>query len=86
MVFLTGLEENVFPHERSSGDERELAESPGHPFTLFNLGMTFADVGRFGEAVGHLEGSLRNSASRMRCAGCERQKGPAAAISATDPL
>jgi DNA helicase II / ATP-dependent DNA helicase PcrA len=25
-VFLTGLEENVFPHERSVGDERELAE------------------------------------------------------------
>jgi len=26
VVFLTGLEENVLPHERSSGDERELAE------------------------------------------------------------
>ncbi len=26
VVFLTGLEENVFPHERSTGDERELAE------------------------------------------------------------
>jgi DNA helicase II / ATP-dependent DNA helicase PcrA len=26
VVFLTGLEENVFPHERSAGDERELAE------------------------------------------------------------
>jgi DNA helicase II / ATP-dependent DNA helicase PcrA len=26
VVFLTGLEENVFPHERASGDERELAE------------------------------------------------------------
>jgi DNA helicase II / ATP-dependent DNA helicase PcrA len=26
VVFLTGLEENVFPHERSVGDERELAE------------------------------------------------------------
>jgi DNA helicase-2/ATP-dependent DNA helicase PcrA len=26
VVFLTGLEENVFPHERSSGDDRELAE------------------------------------------------------------
>jgi len=26
VVFLTGLEENVFPHERSSNDERELAE------------------------------------------------------------
>ena len=26
VVFLTGLEENVFPHERSVGDERELEE------------------------------------------------------------
>ncbi|MBO0824052.1 MAG: DNA helicase PcrA [Actinobacteria bacterium] len=26
VVFLTGLEEHVFPHERSMGDERELAE------------------------------------------------------------
>jgi len=26
VVFLTGLEENVFPHERSMADERELAE------------------------------------------------------------
>jgi DNA helicase II / ATP-dependent DNA helicase PcrA len=26
VVFLTGLEENVFPHERSMGDERELEE------------------------------------------------------------
>jgi DNA helicase II / ATP-dependent DNA helicase PcrA len=26
VVFLTGLEENVFPHERSIGDERELSE------------------------------------------------------------
>jgi DNA helicase-2/ATP-dependent DNA helicase PcrA len=26
VVFLTGLEENVFPHERSIGDEKELAE------------------------------------------------------------
>ena len=26
VVFLTGLEENVFPHERSIGDDRELAE------------------------------------------------------------
>jgi DNA helicase II / ATP-dependent DNA helicase PcrA len=26
VVFLTGMEENVFPHERSAGDERELEE------------------------------------------------------------
>ena len=26
VVFLTGLEENVFPHQRSVGDEKELQE------------------------------------------------------------
>ena len=39
----------------------ELVEMPGHPFTLFNLGMTYADVGEPGRAVGYLEESLRNS-------------------------
>ena len=41
---------------------RELADTPGHPFTLFNLGMTYADVGEPGRAAGYLEESLRNSA------------------------
>jgi tetratricopeptide (TPR) repeat protein len=41
----------------------ELADRPGHPFTLFNLGMTYADIGRPAEAVSHLEGSLLNSAT-----------------------
>ncbi|WP_227255103.1 glycosyltransferase [Frigoriglobus tundricola] len=40
---------------------RELAEKPGHPFTLFNLGMTYADVGEPGRAAGYLEESLRAS-------------------------
>lgn len=40
---------------------RELGESPGHPFTLFNLGMTYADVGEPSRAAGYLEESLRNS-------------------------
>ncbi|HEX4606664.1 MAG TPA: glycosyltransferase, partial [Urbifossiella sp.] len=40
----------------------ELTDRPDHPFTLFNLGMTYADIGRPAEAVSHLEGSLRNSA------------------------
>lgn len=40
---------------------RELDEMPGHPFTLFNLGMTYADVGEPARAAGYLEDSLRNS-------------------------
>ncbi len=40
---------------------RELDERPGHPFTLFNLGMTYADVGEPGRAAGYLEDSLRHS-------------------------
>lgn len=41
---------------------RELTEMPGHPFTLFNLGMTYADVGEPRRAAGYLEDSLRHSA------------------------
>jgi GT2 family glycosyltransferase len=40
----------------------ELAEEPEHPFTLFNLGMTCADVGRFTEAEDFLRRSLKASA------------------------
>lgn len=36
----------------------ELTERPGHPFTLFNLGMTYADVGRNEEAVGYLRQAI----------------------------
>lgn len=36
----------------------ELGEQPDHPFTLFNLGMTYADVGEPDRAVGYLERSL----------------------------
>jgi len=32
----------------------ELSERPDHPFVLFNLGMTYADVKRYGEAVDYL--------------------------------
>lgn len=39
----------------------ELGERPGHPFTLFNLGMTYADIGDPSRATGYLEESLRNS-------------------------
>jgi len=37
---------------------RELAERPNHPFVLFNLGMTYADVKRYGEAVDCLQRCL----------------------------
>jgi GT2 family glycosyltransferase/tetratricopeptide (TPR) repeat protein/2-polyprenyl-3-methyl-5-hydroxy-6-metoxy-1,4-benzoquinol methylase/glycosyltransferase involved in cell wall biosynthesis len=36
----------------------ELQEQPNHPFTLFNLGMTYADVGKYAEAVQHLQESI----------------------------
>jgi FkbM family methyltransferase len=39
----------------------ELAEQPDHPFTLFNLGMTYADVGEYERAAGFLERSIRVS-------------------------
>ena len=39
----------------------ELRERPEHPFTLFNLGMTYVDGGRFEEAEEFLRRSLRHS-------------------------
>jgi GT2 family glycosyltransferase/tetratricopeptide (TPR) repeat protein len=47
----------------------ELAERPGHPFTLFNLGMTYADVRRYTDAVDFLKRSIQQSdpgASHLR--------------------
>jgi tetratricopeptide (TPR) repeat protein len=47
----------------------ELAERPEHPFTLFNLGMTYADVRRYAEAVDFLKRSIQHSdpgASHLR--------------------
>ncbi len=40
---------------------QELRERPEHPFTLFNLGMTCADVGEYEHAAGFLVRSLRRS-------------------------
>ncbi len=40
----------------------ELAEQPTHPFTLFNLGMTYADIGRLPEAIDFLKRSIQHSA------------------------
>jgi FkbM family methyltransferase len=39
----------------------ELQEEPDHPFTLFNLGMTYADTGEHDRAVSHLRRSIARS-------------------------
>jgi O-antigen biosynthesis protein len=39
----------------------ELSEQPEHPFTLFNLGMTYSDIGQFAEAAGYLKRSIARS-------------------------
>jgi tetratricopeptide (TPR) repeat protein len=39
----------------------ELAEQPEHPYTLFNLGSVFHELGRHQEALGYLEHSLNAS-------------------------
>lgn len=47
----------------------ELEERPEHPFTLFNLGMTYSDIGRYEEAVDFLKRSIersRESESQLR--------------------
>jgi hypothetical protein len=40
---------------------RELEEQPEHPFTLFNLGMTYTDMGEYQKAVGFLNRCLEVS-------------------------
>ncbi len=42
----------------------ELSERPQHPFTLFNLGMTYTDIGRYPEAITYLERCLAYSHER----------------------
>jgi len=39
----------------------ELGERPSHPFTLFNLGMTYADMGEYQQAVHYLTSSIAAS-------------------------
>jgi glycosyltransferase involved in cell wall biosynthesis len=39
----------------------ELTDRPNHPFTLFNLGMTYADIRKFDEAIGYLQRSVECS-------------------------
>jgi tetratricopeptide (TPR) repeat protein len=36
-------------------------ERPDHPFTLFNLGMTYADIKQFDRAIGYLTRSIEQS-------------------------
>ena len=40
---------------------RELSERPEHPFTLFNLGMTYCHAGRYAEAIDYLERGIARS-------------------------
>lgn len=40
---------------------RELEERPGHPFTLFNLGMTCVDIGQYQAGVDYLRQSIHNA-------------------------
>ena len=61
--------------------ELELADHPDHPFVLFNLGMTYADMDEPERAIGYLEQCLRVSSpeeSHVRkayalLAGCQLQ-------------
>jgi GT2 family glycosyltransferase/tetratricopeptide (TPR) repeat protein len=39
----------------------EEKERPKHPFTLFNLGMTYNDIGEYEKAIGYLERSIQQS-------------------------
>jgi FkbM family methyltransferase len=43
---------------------RELAERPDHPFTLFNLGMTYADAKDYDKALDFLWRSIEHSGPR----------------------
>ena len=42
----------------------ELKDQPNHPFTLFNLGMTYADIRKFPEAIDFLRRSIQYSSER----------------------
>lgn len=43
---------------------REHQERGEHPFTLFNLGMTYADLGRYPEAIDYLRRSIARATPR----------------------
>ena len=61
----------------------DLGERPEHPFVLFNLGMTYADAGRPGDAADYLRRSIAAAGpneSHLRkayalLAGCEDRQG-----------
>jgi GT2 family glycosyltransferase/predicted Zn-dependent protease/2-polyprenyl-3-methyl-5-hydroxy-6-metoxy-1,4-benzoquinol methylase len=42
---------------------KELEERPEHPFTLFNLAMTYTDVGRYEEGINYARRSIARSES-----------------------
>ena len=64
-IFVTHSGSDQSPDGRRKKYERDLRilhldhqERPEHPFVLFNLGMTYADMGRHDEAVGWLRRSI----------------------------
>jgi glycosyltransferase involved in cell wall biosynthesis/tetratricopeptide (TPR) repeat protein len=67
----------------------EYQEQPGHPFTLFNMGLTYRELGKLPEALDFFRQSLRGSAAAdsivrklyASIASCERELGrPADAL------
>ncbi len=65
-VVHSGSDQSVEAQERKRQRDlrilgQELKERPEHPFTLFNLGMTYADGGHYEEAAGYLERSILRS-------------------------
>ncbi|MFO0899231.1 MAG: glycosyltransferase [Pirellulales bacterium] len=46
--------------------ELEHAERPDHPFTLFNLGMTYNELGRHAEAIQTLQRSLEMAVTSLK--------------------
>ena len=65
IVVATGSQHAAFRRRKLERNLRLLhldhADRPNDAFTLFNLGWTFADLGRCGEAVPLLQHSLRHS-------------------------
>ncbi|MBV9124103.1 MAG: glycosyltransferase [Planctomycetes bacterium] len=68
-VFVVHAGHDFSPQGQHRKRERDLRllhlehrERGDHPFTLFNLGMTYADSGRYREAIGYLRGSIAHAA------------------------
>jgi GT2 family glycosyltransferase/tetratricopeptide (TPR) repeat protein len=64
-IFVVHSGSDQSPEGRAKKQERDLrllhlqnAEQPDHTFTLFNLGMTYSDMGDYAEAARYLERSI----------------------------